>query len=168
MTHRHYLGIPLVVIILLATPLWGQESQPSSAPSATMLELPHPPLTELGEPNPLYTAALAFRELYVACTSGDLATAATRIVYRGDDETRRWREPVNLEEPAERVEVEGICQRIAEMNPGNGPVRVAEYESETESEGTWHVLTLELAATGETVVFAFLELEGGLALGDID
>ena len=96
--------------------------------------------------------------------------AATYLVYTGDQENRRWKAPNNYNYVEDREYVDHTCERIRGELPEGTPYRIDRYFTETESEGTWHVLALSLDRSGpkRKIYFAFLKLGGRFLLGDID
>ncbi|MHC4832269.1 MAG: hypothetical protein ACYTFT_18290 [Planctomycetota bacterium] len=114
---------------------------------------------------PKARAQAAIRALIVAAKAKDSRAAAGRVVYRGDDKARRWKSLVDPSDADELRQVERLCKRIRKLMGGAEPTFVS-FRSETESEGTWMVWKVQ----GETksASFACLDIDGTVALGDID
>lgn len=109
-------------------------------------------------------------ELFCLCEAGDLEKAAGYVVYRGDDPARRWKTACTLGTEEEREVVAEVCQAISGLLSESDSYEFEQFETEAESEGTWYVWKVAFRRGGEKmdVAFAFLEVEGTYALGDID
>ena len=103
-----------------------------------------------------------------ACSAGDIAKAAPLIVYRGPDKARKWKAVCDAGQEVDKMRVEAVCGRISDMGAKDGGVEVTGYETESESEGTWHILKVTVKGSGDKKVFAFLKIGEAYALGDID
>ncbi|MEC7521868.1 MAG: hypothetical protein VYE22_18435 [Myxococcota bacterium] len=110
--------------------------------------------------------ARALERLVDACRAGDVEAAAAGIVDRSPG-APPWSRAADASEPAARRAVEGVCARIVGALRGGTYERLG-YEMARQGEGLWHVCPVRYAATGEEAVFAFLEVDGTLLLGDID
>ncbi len=108
--------------------------------------------------------------LFTACQEQDHATAAAAIVYRGNDQTRRWKAVSNYEADDEKRHVDQVCQEIRSLLAGSDSYTWGEYLEETESEGTWHVQAVQFVKDLQRQErhFAFLIIGEVFALGDID
>lgn len=108
--------------------------------------------------------------LFAACQAQDYATAAAAIVYRGNDEARRWKTVANYEAEDEKNQVEGICKDIRDLLASSDSYDWGEYLEEEESEGVWHVqaVRFEKGVQRQERYFAFLMIGEVFALGDID
>ena len=108
--------------------------------------------------------------LFTACQNQDYATAAASIVYRGNDEARRWKDVSNYEAEEEKNSVDGICKEIRDLLAGSDSYDWGEYLEEEESEGVWHVqaVRFEKGVQRQERHFAFLMIGEVFALGDID
>ncbi len=109
-------------------------------------------------------------ELFALCKAGDSDAAAGYFVYRGPDESRKWKDTYRAADAAERAEVKDACARIKNYLDESqgytfGPVKV-----ERESEGAWRVVEVSFKQGEETkrVIFAFLPVKGQFSIGDID
>ena len=111
-------------------------------------------------------AAAALERLVEACRAGEIDAAAACIVDRGP-RAPPWSRATDASDPAARRQVEGICGRIVGDLRGGAYERLG-YEKARQGEGLWHVWQVRYAATGEQAVFAFLDIDGVMLLGDID
>lgn len=111
-------------------------------------------------------AAAALERLVEACRAGEIDAAAACIVDRGPG-APPWSRATDASDPAARRQVEGICGRIVGDLRGGAYERLG-YEKARQGEGLWHVWQVRYAATGEQAVFAFLDIDGVMLLGDID
>jgi len=125
------------------------------------------------ETPPPASVVQAFDDLMaVAGTTGtSVEMFAPSIVARGDDGDREWKVPADPSRPDERRFVEGAMESIHTlMEASRGDYEIEGYESEEESEGTWHVLSVRFDTheMEERRSFAFLPIGGSFLLGDID
>ncbi len=97
----------------------------------------------------------------------DCARLANHVVYRGKDQARRWKDTSRYDVAEERGVVDGVCRRIAGYARKGYPVYVG-FKTKRESEGQWLVLSARFEPEGKERHFAFLEISGRLAIGDID
>lgn len=125
--------------------------------------------------------AITLKELLKICRTVDFADpkttelgtfykAAPYIIYRGEDKSRDWKDFANYENDEEKEGVDNICLRINRTINQDTNFVITKYLTNTESEGTWHVLLLEYFKKGEKkkIAFAFLYVKNRFRLGDID
>jgi len=94
--------------------------------------------------------------------------AAQYIVYRGEDESRKWKDFANYEDEKEKQYVDDVCYRINTII-GGGDIEFGKFSTEDESEGTWYVQEVKYGQDFQkTAIFAFLKIGDRFALGDID
>ncbi|NBC18831.1 MAG: hypothetical protein GVY18_16125 [Bacteroidetes bacterium] len=112
-------------------------------------------------------------ELFAICQSadGDYRGAGQYVAYRlRADEDRRWNDTYDTSDPDELSAVNRICYDVnGYLNDSDG-YTFGTFTTETESEGTWLIQEV-LFDQGDAEVaaqFAFLEIDGQPALGDID
>ncbi len=128
------------------------------------------------EPEPASPAGLdevvreRIEELFELCRSGDFDAAAGYIVYRGDDASLRWKTVYDYATAEGQKAVHGTCNRINAFLSASDSWQFEEFETEQEGEGTWLVWEVSFLKGDErkVVYFAFLEVQGVHALGDID
>lgn len=125
--------------------------------------------------------AQTLKELFTVCRAVDFKDpksielgvfykAAPYVVYRGEDKNRAWKDIANYRNADEKKGVDEVCLRInGTVNRDTG-FKIIKYLTNTESEGTWHVLLVTYLKKGVTkqLAFAFLKINGKFALGDID
>ncbi|MEP7239133.1 MAG: hypothetical protein ABI685_14735 [Ferruginibacter sp.] len=101
---------------------------------------------------------------------GTFYKAAPYIVYRGDDKNRAWKVFADYTNEYEKKGVDDICERINRTANQDSAYKIIKYITKTESEGTWHVLTVIYKRKGieRTALFAFLRIGNKFGLGDID
>ena len=106
-------------------------------------------------------------DLYAACKKGDLKAAGALIAYRlRDDKASRWKRVLDTSKPKELEAARKTCKRVAGYALEKGKYKLGKYQSQKESEGVWHVQTFHIG--DKKVIFAWLKLATGYALGDID
>lgn len=151
-------------------PVESASVQPVSSPGADSESEPEPEPLVASTPTPTETdqerAAAALERLVEACRAGEFDAAAACIVDRGPG-APPWSRATDASDPAARRQVEGICGRIVGDLRGGAYERLG-YEKARQGEGLWHVWQVRYAATGEEAVFAFLDIDGVMLLGDID
>lgn len=90
----------------------------------------------------------------------------TELVYRGDDENRKWKSVMNENDPDEKQQADQFMKRVAKLILPCENYEVGDLRSDRESEGLWIVLEMNC---GEKIIsFAFLKIGGRFLLGDID
>lgn len=101
---------------------------------------------------------------------GTFYKAAPYIVYRGDDKKRAWKDVANYSNVTEKKGVDETCLRINETVNRDTAYTITRYFTETESEGTWHILRVRYTKKGtiREAAFAFLKIGNKFVLGDID
>jgi hypothetical protein len=110
-------------------------------------------------------------ELFNLSTESNYTDAASYCVYRGSDESRNWNDVYNPENEEEMRQVVGICKRIKGYIDESTEHVFVEFETEEESEGVWNIWEVIFTKeSGEKNIryFAFLEINGEYAIGDID
>jgi len=103
-------------------------------------------------------------------STGTFYKAAPYIVYRGEDQQRKWKTMADYKKAEDKKGVDEVCYRINSTVNQDSNYRIIKYATEKESEGTWHVLTVSYLKKGKTktAIFAFLRIGGRYGLGDID
>jgi hypothetical protein len=101
---------------------------------------------------------------------GTFYKAAPYIIYRGDDKARSWKDFANYANPEEKTGVDNVCFKINGSVNQDSAYTILKYSTETESEGTWHVLVVSYMKRGvmKKSAFAFLKIGNRYGLGDID
>jgi hypothetical protein len=106
-----------------------------------------------------------FTELVAAQKAGDPAKLAAFVVFKGRDESRKWKDVCNYTGEEDKVRVDSFVRQLNEVFVDGAPVPES-FSTEKESEGEW--LLLHCKAGEKKVTFAFLKLKDTLAVGDID
>jgi len=106
------------------------------------------------------------RKIISFVNDNDLTDFATCLVYRGEDENRKWRSELNVNEISERQQAAEFMQKVKRSIKDCNDYTASDIRSERESEGTWIILPMRCAL--KTVSFAFLQVNNVLLLGDID
>ncbi len=94
---------------------------------------------------------------------------APYLVYRGNDEQRKWKDICNLNHPDEVEQLKLLSKEINRLHQISEP-KFVEFIQQEESEGKWYVWKLEFKNDTKTrpAYFAFLKINGQYAIGDID
>jgi hypothetical protein len=111
----------------------------------------------------------AFYQLKNACEQADYEQAGKLLVFRGNDADRKWKDYLRADKKEELNEIKLKCEEILKLLKTE-KVSIVGYIEDKESEGLWCVLRIETENDGnkQEMVFAFLKLKIGMALGDID
>ncbi|MEM6785408.1 MAG: hypothetical protein AAF624_16930 [Bacteroidota bacterium] len=134
----------------------------------------HPDMDPLTPPipdaQPRLEALLA--DLLGWIEDGDHGAAASHFVYRGDGPDR-WQRALDPTDADDLARAETALEQLGRMVGPYVAYTVTSYLTDTESEGTWHVLetefeTMETLGEAKTVIFAFLYIDDVFVLGDID
>jgi hypothetical protein len=91
---------------------------------------------------------------------------APHLAYRGPDKNRSWKDGLNYDNPDEREMIADYMEDIYDMFRGVDNYTFGKIETETESEGTWYILEINIKSS--TRYFAFLKVNDTFILGDID
>lgn len=106
----------------------------------------------------------ALESLFASVRAGDVNAAAARIVYRGKDKDRKWKSVYDADKD-DALDIKRAMEDIR-RKLGDGEPEFIEFRSERESEGEWLVWKVK-TEKGEAW-FACLDIDGTIALGDID
>ncbi|MDB5229036.1 MAG: hypothetical protein JWN78_3229 [Bacteroidota bacterium] len=125
--------------------------------------------------------AKSFKELAILCKKVDFAdpkvqkygvfyNAAPFILYMGNDKKRAWKDFANYLREDEKKGVDEVCLKINQTVNQDPAYKIVQYITQTESEGTWHVLTITYIKKGveKKAAFAFLKIGNRFGLGDVD
>ena len=102
---------------------------------------------------------------------GTFYKAASYIVYRGENEKRKWKDIADYSKPEDKKGVDEVCFRINSSVNQDKNYKFIKYRTETESEGTWYAIFVSYInkkGVNKVAAFAFLKVKGKFALGDID
>jgi hypothetical protein len=91
---------------------------------------------------------------------------AESFVYRGEDESRKWKSAMTMEDKDELQRIAGYQKQVNQFMQSCTSVVYGDLRAEKESEGLWLVQPVQCG--GNTMYFAFLKVQGKLLLGDID
>lgn len=107
-------------------------------------------------------------KLVQACSDkqGDYSGAAGLVAYNGSDRARKYKSLASAE-GEDRGILNKTCYTISKLLDGGKSYTLVRFEEEAESEGTWYVQHMKFP-NGEEAALAFLEIDGTMALADID
>jgi len=148
--HHTLLALPCTLLALLTLAACGNPTSDTPANATS---------------SPQDRARAALTQLFSDVRSGDNAAAAGHLVYRGRDKARKWKSLCDYKQPTDKMQVDAICKRLRQWL-GTGDVEFVSFRSDTESEGTW--LVWRVKAPGATAMYACLDIDGTIALGDVD
>ncbi|MEZ5441417.1 MAG: hypothetical protein R3F15_08030 [Lysobacterales bacterium] len=125
-------------------------------------------LSACGKAAPQDQVATQVQRLVTACSNkiGDYSGAAGLVAYNGSDKARKFKALASAE-GEERGILNSTCYQISKLLDGKGDYELLGFSEEAESEGTWYVQQVRFGS-GREAALAFIEIDGTLALGDID
>lgn len=95
-----------------------------------------------------------------------LSEFAQNLVYRGEDENRKWKTQLNVNDSTEKQQAKEFMKRVERSIENCSGYKTGDVKTEKESEGTW--IILPLICGNKTVLFAFLRIGENYLLGDIN
>ena len=98
--------------------------------------------------------------------ANDLESFGQQIIYRGDDESRRWRSGVNMSDSLEKQQATEFMQKVFRNIENCNNYETGEILTGRESEGVWIVLPMKCG--NKIISFAYLRVNEKLMLGDTD
>ncbi len=107
-------------------------------------------------------------KLVKACSNkgGDYSGAAGLVAYSGSDRSRKYKDLATAE-GEDRSVLNSTCYQISKLMNGKNSYVLTQFDEEPESESTWYIQTVQFDG-GRTAQLAFLDINGTMALGDID
>ncbi len=91
---------------------------------------------------------------------------AQQIIYRGNEESRRWRSGVNTNDSLEKRQATEFMQEVGRQIEKCDGYETGEIITERQSEGVWIILPVKC---GDRIIsFAYLRVNNKLMLGDTD
>lgn len=108
-------------------------------------------------------------ELFELVKENNYSDAASYLVYRGEDKSRKWKDHYDYNNETEGLDVDRLCKEINAMLTGGGGYEFVKFRTETESEGQWCIWELKFENIPDSkFYFACLKIKGKYCLGDID
>jgi hypothetical protein len=112
----------------------------------------------------------ALEDLMAAVKAGDHAKAAALLVYRGRDRDRKYKDVFDWtneeDKPFVETTVEGMAEKLQQ-----GEIVFKSFRTEKEGEDQEWLIWNAVQKTEEgdkELLFACLEIDGNIALGDVD
>lgn len=106
------------------------------------------------------------RKIIKDVKENNIGSFAQQIIYRGNDESRRWRSGVNINDSLEKRQASELMEKVSRHIEKCDVYETGEIITERESEGVWIVLPMKC---GDRVIsFAYLRVNNRLMLGDTD
>jgi hypothetical protein len=105
-------------------------------------------------------------KLIAAAKANKLDEFSQHLVYRGDDENRRWKTALNVNDSLERRQAAELMQSVSRNMEACDNYKTGNIVTERESAGVWIVWPMDCG--NKIVTFAYLRINGKLLLGDTD
>lgn len=105
-------------------------------------------------------------KLVAAAKSNNLDEFGKHLVYRGADENKLWRTPVNMNDSTERLLAAQFMQRLNKNLENCNNYKTGNFVTNRESEGLW--ITWPLDCGNKIVTLHYLRINERLLLGDTD
>ena len=106
------------------------------------------------------------KRIILSVKENNIAVFAENLIYRGNDENRKWKSGLNLNDSLEKAQANDFMARVSRYIEGCENFQTGEINLERESEGIWILLPAKCG--NKTVQFAFLKVGDKVLLGDID
>ena len=110
-------------------------------------------------------------ELLELAKDGNCKEMASKLIYRGENASQAWKRSLKYENVDDRIAIEKQCGILQVLVMGLKKTDFIGFSQETESEGTWNIWEVKMEymdGSAENKFFAFLPIQGGFALADID
>ena len=107
----------------------------------------------------------ALQQLFDRVKADDAPGASKWIVYRGSDAKRKWKAVVGYRSDEDKARVTRVMRSLKKYLDAGSP-QFESFETEKESEGEWLIWRVKFG--DEQAAFACLDIDGTIALGDID
>ena len=121
---------------------------------------------ELGKPAFKKELEELSNKLVAAAKANDLDEFGKHLVYRGADENKLWRTPVNMSDSTERQLAVQLMQRLNKNLENCKNYKTGNFVTNRESEGLW--ITWPLDCGDRIVTLHYLRVNDRLLLGDTD
>jgi len=95
----------------------------------------------------------------------DLEQFGKLLVYRGPDETKRWKDTLNMNDSLDRKQASEFLQRANRLLKSCEQTGKKEIHTEKESEGIW--IIMPIICGEKKISFAYLRINNQLLLGDV-
>ncbi len=105
-------------------------------------------------------------KLTAAAKANNLDEFGQHLVYRGDDENKKWRTAVNMSDSVEKQQAAQLMQRLNKGLENCSNYKTGNFVTERESEGVWIVWPMDCG--DKIITLAYLRINGKLLLGDTD
>ena len=106
------------------------------------------------------------RKIINDVNENNIESFAQQIIYRGDEERRRWRSGMNINDSLEKQQAKEFMQKVSRQIEKCDVYETGEIMTERQSEGVWIVLPMKC---GDKIIsFAYLRVNNKLMLGDTD
>jgi hypothetical protein len=105
-------------------------------------------------------------KLVTAAKANDLDEFGMHLVYRGADENKLWRSPVNMNDATERQLAAQLMQRLNKNLANCNNYKTGNFVTNRDLEGLW--ITWPLDCGDRIVTLHYLRINDKLLLGDTD
>lgn len=105
-------------------------------------------------------------KILAAAKTNNLNEFGQHLVYRGEDENKRWKTQLNINDSLERLQAADLMQSINRYMEGCANYKTGNVVTNRESEGVW--ITWPMDCGSRIVTLSYLRINGKLLLGDTD
>jgi hypothetical protein len=106
------------------------------------------------------------KRIILSVKENNSSVFAENLIYRGNDENRRWKSALNPNDSLEMAQANVFMERVSRYLEGCENFETAEINLERESEGIWILFPIKCG--NRIMQFAFLKVGDKVLLGDID
>ena len=104
--------------------------------------------------------------ILAAAKTNNLDEFGQHLLYRGEDENKRWRTALNINDSLEHLQAADLMQRVNRYMEGCDNYKTGNVVTNRESEGVW--ITWPMDCGSRIVTLSYLRINGKLLLGDTD
>ena len=105
-------------------------------------------------------------KLIAAAKSNNLDEFGQFLLYRGDNEQKKWKTRLNMQDSLERKQAFELMQRVSRNMEQCNTYQTGDIVTKRDSQGVW--ITWPMNCGGSIVTFSYLRIDGKLLLGDTD
>jgi hypothetical protein len=121
---------------------------------------------EMSKPAFKETITELSEKLIKAARENRLDEFGQHLAYNGNDDAKRWRVPLNMNDSSERKQAAELMQRLNHNMENCEKYQTGNVVTQRESEGVW--IVWPISCGNKIIRLAYLRINGKLLLGDTD